>query len=72
VIGLLLSLALAAPVCDLKPLEREEKRLERIILALPDRDPKLPPLYEKWDKAVAAVDACKADLALYPPTAATE
>jgi len=60
--ALLAALALAAPPCDLKRLEREEKRLERIILVLPDGDPKLHDLFPKWDREVAEVDACRAAL----------
>lgn len=62
-IAALLALALAGAPCDLRSLEREEKRLERIILALPDGDPKLHVLFPKWDRAVAEVDACKAQMA---------
>lgn len=59
-IGALLALTLTGAPCDLRDLRREEERLSRIILALPDGDPKLRSLFPKYDRAVAEVDACKA------------
>jgi hypothetical protein len=62
-IGALLALALSAAPCELRPLEREEAKFARVILATPDDDPKLPALFERWDRLVEKVDSCKAALA---------
>jgi hypothetical protein len=68
--ALLLALALLAgtpPVCDLPALQREEARLSATILAIPDGDPRLVPLFEEWDRATAATDACIIALGGLPP-----
>jgi hypothetical protein len=62
--GALLVLALSAAPCELRPLEREEAKLARVILATPDEDVvKLRVLFVEWDRITAKVDACKAALA---------
>ena len=69
--GLLLALALLAgpaPVCDLEGLQRAEARLSATILATPDEDrTRLKVLYEEWDRAVAATNACIIALGGLPP-----
>ncbi|MBI5597269.1 MAG: hypothetical protein HY928_14340 [Elusimicrobia bacterium] len=60
----LLALLITAAPCELRPLEREEAKLARVILATPDEDVvKLRALFEEWDRITAKVDACKVALA---------
>ena len=61
--GVLLALLLTAAPCELRPLEREETKLGRVILSTPDDDPRLQALFQEWDRITAKVDACKAALA---------
>ena len=69
--ALLVALALVtgpAPVCDLEGLQRAEARLSALILATPDEDrARLRVLFEEWDRAAAATNACIVALGGIPP-----
>jgi hypothetical protein len=71
VTGLLLVLVVAtgaAPACDLEGLQRAEARLSAQIIATPDDDrARLKVLFEEWDRAVAATNACIVALGGIPP-----